>query len=199
MTAVEPTGEHSMALINRFTRLFTADLHAVLDRMEEPEILLKQAVREMEEALADSERRLRALSVRNQQLKDARSSAAQTLERLSEEMDVCFAADNDDLARTLIRRKLAGERHLTQLEAQNVALAGTLAQLESSVADQRAELLDLRQKAELFLDAAEPVPAKADHALLEPQVTDDDVEVALLREKQQRDKQLREKRGRAGK
>ena len=188
-----------MALINRFTRLFTADLHAVLDRMEEPEILLKQAVREMEAALAESERRLRALSVRNEQLNDARSSAVQTLERLSEELDVCFAAENDDLARTLIRRKLAGERHLAQMEAQNMVLAGTLAQLESSVTEQRAELLDLRQQAELFLDAAEPAPANTNHIRFEPQVTDDDVEVALLREKQLRDKQLREKQGRAGK
>lgn len=36
-----------MALINRATRLFRADLHAVLDRIEEPDILLRQAVREM--------------------------------------------------------------------------------------------------------------------------------------------------------
>ena len=41
-----------MALITRVSRLFQADLHAVLDRIEEPEVLLKQAVREMEEELA---------------------------------------------------------------------------------------------------------------------------------------------------
>ena len=41
-----------MALIKRLSRLFAADLHAVLDQIEEPEALLKQAVREMEEELA---------------------------------------------------------------------------------------------------------------------------------------------------
>src|SRR6188508_28625 len=30
-----------MALINRMSRLFTADVHAVLDRIEEPDVLLK--------------------------------------------------------------------------------------------------------------------------------------------------------------
>ena len=29
-----------MALINRMSRLFTADVHAVLDRIEEPDVLL---------------------------------------------------------------------------------------------------------------------------------------------------------------
>ena len=38
-----------MALISRVSRLFTADVHAVLDRIEEPEVLLKQAIREMED------------------------------------------------------------------------------------------------------------------------------------------------------
>ena len=44
-----------MALITRVARLFRADLHAVLDRIEEPDVLLKQAVREMEEELASEE------------------------------------------------------------------------------------------------------------------------------------------------
>lgn len=188
-----------MALINRFTRLFTADLHAVLDRMEEPEILLKQAVREMEAALADTERRLRAVAVRNEQLNDARRSAGQALERLAEELDICLAADNDDLARTLIRRKLAGERHAAQLEVQRVAVTGTHAELETRVAEQRAELLELRQKAELYLGAAEPAPADRNAMLVELPVTDDVVEVALLREKQLREKRLQETQGRAGK
>ena len=40
-----------MALITRIGRLFSADLNAVLDRIEEPDVLLKQALREMEEDL----------------------------------------------------------------------------------------------------------------------------------------------------
>ena len=50
-----------MALITRVSRLFQADFHAVLDRIEEPEVLLRQAVREMEEELArDEQRRIAA-------------------------------------------------------------------------------------------------------------------------------------------
>ena len=51
-----------MALINRMSRLFTADVHAVLDRIEEPDVLLRQAIREMEEALERSEHDVRMRS-----------------------------------------------------------------------------------------------------------------------------------------
>ena len=40
-----------MALIKRVARLFQSDMHAVLDRIEDPESLLKQSIREMEEDL----------------------------------------------------------------------------------------------------------------------------------------------------
>ena len=42
-----------MALINRVSRLFKADFHAVLDQLEEPEQILKQAIRDMEDDMQD--------------------------------------------------------------------------------------------------------------------------------------------------
>ena len=67
-----------MALINRISRLFKADFHAVLDQIEEPEALLKQAIRDMEDELASTEQRIAvcahdqdALSVRKSELDTA--------------------------------------------------------------------------------------------------------------------------------
>lgn len=39
-----------MILISRFSQLLRADLHAVLDRLEDPEALLRQAIRDMADA-----------------------------------------------------------------------------------------------------------------------------------------------------
>lgn len=47
-----------MTLIARMTRLFKADLHGILDSLEEPEEVAKQAIRDMEEDIATQERRL---------------------------------------------------------------------------------------------------------------------------------------------
>ena len=82
-----------MALITRVSRLFRADIHAVLDRMEEPELLLKQAVREME-----------------QQIAGRRHDLGQRLQETQEEMDLCFDTGNESLLRALLKRKLETER-----------------------------------------------------------------------------------------
>ena len=50
-----------MALITRLSRLFEADFHAVLDRIEEPELQLKQAVREMQFAVDQGRQRIKLL------------------------------------------------------------------------------------------------------------------------------------------
>ena len=47
-----------MALIHRVSRLFRADFNAVLDHIEEPELLLRQSIRDMEDELADCDRRI---------------------------------------------------------------------------------------------------------------------------------------------
>ena len=45
-----------MTLITRITRLVKADLHSILDGLEEPEEVIKQAIRDMEEDIATQER-----------------------------------------------------------------------------------------------------------------------------------------------
>ena len=178
-----------MALINRVSRLFKADFHAVLDQIEEPEQLLKQAIRDMEDDLAATEQRIR-LCANDQEALSLRKSELETaLAEIEEQLDICFDSAKDDLAKTLIRKKLEARRLLQRLcakhEANGKYLAGQGAQLDEN----RATLEGLRQKAELF---ARRSPAHAadrsgfddiDWVAREMTVGDDEVEVAFLREK----------------
>ena len=50
-----------MALFNRVSRLFQADFSAVLDHLEEPEQLLKLAIRDMADDLEATQRRVAAV------------------------------------------------------------------------------------------------------------------------------------------
>ena len=67
-----------MALITRLSRLFQADLHAVLDRIEEPDTLLRQAMREMEEALDPDAQQIKRLQLEQGQL-DCPTNGGRTL------------------------------------------------------------------------------------------------------------------------
>ena len=175
-----------MALITRVSRLFQADFHAVLDRIEEPEVLLRQAVREMEEELARDEQRSRILQHELGQLVARETGLEQSLHEIEEQLDVCFESGNDDLARACIRRKLEAQRYCMGLARKRQAQQSTLEALDTRLRENRASLDSMRQKAELLaVENAHARPAD-NWTLPEISVRDEDVEVAFLREKQQR-------------
>lgn len=175
-----------MALINRISRLFRADLHAVLDRIEEPDVLLKQAVREMEDELGNDQQRLKLLSNEQTQLQQRQTDLAQTLERLEGELDICFSADKHELARSLVKRKIEATRFSQILDRKQENLATAIKDLKQRIDENQARLYAMQQKLELLSEQeSQPVLAES---LYTPDISvgDDEVEVAFLREKQRR-------------
>lgn len=177
-----------MALINRISRLFKADFHAVLDQIEEPEALLKQAIRDMEDDMASAEQRIHLCAHDQDALTQRKSELESTIAELEVQLDLCFESDKDDLARNVIRKKLEAERLLKQLNAKHAANAKSLAEQRTTLEKNIATLESMRQKAELF---AQRAPADRGNSEFddiawmtrEMSVGDDEVEIAYLRER----------------
>jgi phage shock protein A len=172
-----------MPLINRMSRLFTADVHAVLDRMEEPDVLLKHAIREMEETLAQAEHGVRALEHERSALTDRQKKTGNALAELRDQLDVCFAGGNDELARKVVRRQLETERLDKHIAERRAVVDQQLTERRASLEAQREQLDVMRQKAELLTVAPS---GGGEWGRTEFVVGDDEVEVALLRERQRR-------------
>ena len=181
-----------MALINRISRLFKADVHAVLDQIEEPEALLKQAIRDMEDELAAAEQRVAlcahdqdALSVRKRELESAVSD-------IGTQLDLCFESGKEDLARGQIRKRLEAERLLKRLNAKHAANEAYLDEQRTLLKENQETLEGLRQKAELFASRA-PTHLEGGSEFddiswmtREMTVGDDEVEIEFLREQSAR-------------
>ena len=169
-----------MALVNRIARIFTADLHAVLDRIEEPEVLLAQSIREMADTVAADERRLAAVKERRQQCQRDLAASNARLAEFDRELDLCLGSDQDDLARSVIRKKLAESRAAASLACSAREADETIAELTAVVEERCQDLEDIRQQAEV-VRRDQPVPSVDSEA-----VSDHDVEIALLAEKERR-------------
>jgi len=174
-----------MALVTRISRLFKADFHAVLDHFEEPDVQLRQAIREMQEAQAEDERQHKLLLHEQQQFNHKNEALQQQLNETETELDICFEADKPDLARVLIRRKLEASRHSEVVVAKLARIKQSLHALDRQLQEQRSQLDSLRQKAELL---AEESLVEQQHFDIYPDfsVCDEDVEVAFLREQKRR-------------
>lgn len=178
-----------MTLITRINRLFRADMHAVLDNLEEPAVLLKQAIREMEEILGAEERQLRALRQERTLIVSIESDAQTQAGRLEDELALCLAAGKDALARAVIRRQLEAAQRRTQRSRRAEAIDRHVIELEARVTEHRQRLQELR----LAASSAEATAAQATQGPLATQgsdcdatISDEAVELALLRAKAQR-------------
>ncbi len=171
-----------MALITRLSKLFQADMHAVLDKIEDPELLLKQAIREMEESIATDERQTRLWENEKQQLTNKHDQLAETLTDLEDKLSLCFKSNKDDLARSLIKRKLETQQTRLLLAEKTVALQEKITRLTKQLTEHQAQLASMKQKAEAFLDENRVNSTNWENSPVG--VRDEDVEVAFLYEKQ---------------
>ena len=173
-----------MALVTRLSRLFQADFHAVLDQIEEPDLQLRQAVREMQIALDQDLQRQQLLQHEAEQIDKRCTSLADKLQALDEELDLCLAADQEDLARDLVRRKLSIDAQRQAASDQLDALASQRQMLAQQVDEQTRQLASMKQKLELLVSPEDAFQAASYQA--SNTIRDEEVEIALLREKQRR-------------
>ena len=177
-----------MALINRISRLFKADFNAVLDQIEEPELLLRQAIRDMEDELAATEQRIAQRSQEQAALFVRSSELQEVVTEISGQLDLCFESDKHDLARNLIRKKLEAARLLKQLNTKSAANAENLSEQQVVLDENSATLIALKQKSELFAHRvkshSESGSELNDLTWLAREMTvgDEEVEIAYLRE-----------------
>jgi phage shock protein A len=179
-----------MALITRVARLFRADLHAVLDRLEEPETLLRQALREMEEAQGRDEQRLKLLDQALAQAVTRAADLRETLDAAEAQLSASLQAGQDDLARAVIRRRLEAEQALKALARRRAELEAAHTELAARVREDRLRLEAMRQKVEVLAEpgpVAHPLRPWDDLGLgVHLGVDAADVELALLAVKQGR-------------
>ena len=176
-----------MALVNRVTRLFKADFHAVLDRIEEPDVLLRQAIREMQDDLVSGEQQLRGFQVEARQLHQREADLQQSLKQIEDELDICFEADKEDLARQLVRRKLEQQQRLQHTNKRQQQLQQQIKDIEDRLSENQQQLEAMQQKAECLLETSEVAASEFEQYVgNELGVQDSDVEVAFLKEQQRR-------------
>jgi phage shock protein A len=96
------------------TRLLKADLHGILDGLEEPEEVVKQTIRDMEEALAQKAQTLTTLQATLQRLSAEETALAHTAQEIETHIDSCFQAGNETLARSFIRKRLETARQASR-------------------------------------------------------------------------------------
>jgi phage shock protein A len=192
-----------MAVMTRLSRLIQADLHALLDRLEAPDIVLAQSLRDMADSIERDERLLAELRREHAQIASRRRALAEQASKSADELTLCLDSGEGDLARALLRRRLKRERidwllarRLSELDTRGAALAERLDTHRSRLGELRAEAQAVAGARAGMEGGAFDAPVTAwsgctdagdmDAWLTGATVSDDAVEIALLAEKRRR-------------
>ena len=178
-----------MTLIARITRLFKADLHGILDSLEEPEEVVKQAIRDMEEDIATQERRRDELHAVMQRLAIEAQELTASMQESARQIDLCFAAGNEPLAKNLLRKRLEMAKRARGLARAQDETRAKSEGLARQLAEHKEQLAAVVQKLKLY-EETRPSQHWASSLCSPLQggsvVTDDEVEVAFLEEQRRR-------------
>jgi phage shock protein A len=178
-----------MGLLTRAIRLCKADLHGVIDQIENQELLLKQHLRDMQAALMQKEVRLKQLCRARDQARQEYEKADKKRKNLEVDLEIALKNDKDDFSRMLIK-KLKPLIGIQADRSQHIdCLSHDIKQFREIIEQQQLQYEQLQQKAMEYFHRAEqnrwedigPVdpPDFATHALSE-----EEIELELLQRKE---------------
>ena len=178
-----------MAISTRIFRLFKADIHGVMDQIEDQGLLLKQHLRDMEEALIQKEAKLKQMCFAKDQARQDYEKGKNESNNLEQDLGVAIRKDRDDIARMLIK-KLKPLAHIQSERCSHIdRLNHEIEQFREAIELQRLQFEQLRQQAANFFHRTEK--QNEDHGWPAMQagygvydLSDEEVELELLQRKE---------------
>ncbi|MEE8523670.1 MAG: PspA/IM30 family protein [Thermoanaerobaculia bacterium] len=174
-----------MSLMKRWTTLIRADAHGVVDALEDKALVLRQHLRDASAELDRKRCRITALAAEGQDLEKEADRSARRIEALDRDVAMALAEGQEDLARYAIKRLLPLRHGAEELERRRTAVKDELAELGERLAEQEAEYQLLESRVQGHLACLEREREGGCGTLArELVVTDEDVEIELLRRRQ---------------
>ncbi len=133
-------------LFARLSEIVSANLNDLLDRVEDPERMIKQIIREMEENLNSAKEGVVDALASEKQLKKELDAHRRQVQEWHARAEKALASDNETLAREALARKKEHERIGQSLESSWEAARNTTTRLKSQLQALEAKLEEARRK-----------------------------------------------------
>ena len=178
-----------MGIVTRVIRIFKADVHGVMDQLEDQGLLLKQHLRDMAEALNHKEVKLNKMLVSRKQAQQEYDKYQQQSQALEQDLAVAVRKNKDEIARMLIRK-------IKPLDSLRDEIADRMRNLDQDISQDREHLDQQRLQYDRLkhrsVDFLNKTPmhdwrndlAEIDHASKYGELSEEEVELELLKRKE---------------
>jgi len=98
--------------MTRFVRIWKADVHGVMDQLEDKGLLLRQCLRDMEKDLEIKQEKLNRMKASLGQVRQELERHDRELAKHEQDLQVAIEKDRDDIARMLIKKIAPLQHHV---------------------------------------------------------------------------------------
>ncbi len=178
-----------MGIATRIVKIFKADIHGVMDQLEDQGLLLKQYLRDMEEALNLKDAKLaKKIALRNQVQKE-HDKYDQQYRALDHDLTVAVQKGKDDIARMLIRKIKPLGNLCDELAGQVATLDEEISQFKEHLSEQRLQYEQLKIRSVEYFHRTEMQGQEKDMLNIIPnnlsgKLSEDEIELELLKRKE---------------
>lgn len=178
-----------MGIMTRFMRLCKADIHGVMDQLEDKDLLLKQYLRDMEEEVSSKEARLRKMVISRDKAQQDYEKHSAECKKLDQDIEAAIHKDKDEIARLLIKKLKPLAYHCDELGRHIQTLDREIRQFHERIEEQalQREQMQLRAK-EYFHRMEREQWEKTISSTIPPTVSmepsEEEVELELLKRKE---------------
>lgn len=178
-----------MGMMTRITRLWKADMHGVMDQLEDKALMLKQCLREMEQSLQEKRRRLNRLSRTCDQMRSEITVREKEHHELENDLSLAVKKNKDDIARLLIRKRLVIKAEAERLSGQLKQMEEEQNRLAERVQRQQRQYEEIKVKCAAYCRQVEQhAGGDTDEVWVEAGISgypsDEEIELELLRFKE---------------
>ena len=140
-----------MAILSRIVKILKADIHGVMDQLENRGLLLKQHLRDMEEALNRKQAILRKMTASHNQGQKDLAGYKHQWEALDHDLTVSVQKNKDDIARMIIRKMKPLENLRNELTHHLKTLNDEMTAFNSHLQQQRLRYEQLKYRTTEYL------------------------------------------------
>jgi phage shock protein A len=163
-----------MGIFSRVSDIVSANLNDLVEKHENPEKLLRQAVREMETAISKSKRDVAKAMASEQLAKKERTSNHEQANLWERRATLAVESGDDDLARKALVRKREYEKLYTALDDHVAAMSEASGSLRRQLEGMQSKLSEARRRLETLTARRRAANVRAEMAALaanaEPQL-----------------------------
>ncbi len=135
-----------MSIFARVSDIFKANVNEMLDRMEDPEKMVKQMIIEMEEALVKATSGLAKAMSNEQSLRKQQTLAMTQAKQWEDKAALALRAGNADLAKQALSKKMIYDGQAKQYDTMVAQASATTTQLRGQLDSLKTKLDEARMK-----------------------------------------------------